>query len=421
MGAENNIATLHKSESSTTSDENRFVSISVKKPHEVIEELKELLPGAKKVDMLFLNAIGGDLQPLGQLVPYLKQVGASEGKVRIGVSGPHRRLFPQGKATLFYRPGLTEKKADAEQKELTDMSYASLRESGVNIIDTEAFGINPRLLGIANNVHSKWIRIERDEKVITYLPEFNLDNHTVAAENFALRFEETPEKATMPGSLSSVVGEYLEKVMDHKRFSDYETQISDTISFLADAGKPGKSLIRDKAVTLFVAETTQDILFVSQFPPAGAALDGMIKAATEGKPVILVLSDGCKGEAQKGFVQRRVAKIFESRVRKLDTFYTIYYPGKVHSKWAMVNTGIQIQENARRNKIVIDEPEQPGKGIASSNNLHPAGYGVGTGESGLFISDQSVLHLMRDALIPIITKGLNEEGELPDFTEKLAS
>ena len=78
---------------------------------QVFSELIDIIPNASQVDLLFLNALGGDNTPLGRLVPFLKQAK----KVRLGVSGAHREHFPQGEALINYKPGVKERAEDEKQ------------------------------------------------------------------------------------------------------------------------------------------------------------------------------------------------------------------------------------------------------------------------------------------------------------------
>src|SRR6267154_749923 len=114
---------------------------------------------------------------------------------------------------------------------------------------------------------------------------------------------------------------------------------------------------------MFTEDTTEDIFFASQFPPAGAALTAMIEQADRGANVIILLQERSK--------EGLSAKLFQRQIEGKDTIQVIYYPGDVHSKLALVNTGIRIEEDDWGMKAVIAAGGRRRKGIASSNNIHP--------------------------------------------------
>lgn len=409
--------------------EKRSYTASVLTPRETLDTLKEKLVGASQVKMLFLNALGGEGQPLEELTPFLQQVkGKKEGGegVVLGVSEHHVLLFPQGEATVFppylTRKNSERKKADEAQRARTETTYQVLEEGDVQIKKTKAFGISPRMFGIADHVHSKVIQVVREGKngeageVITILPEFNLDKHTVDdAVNYALQFVETTTQAARPDSISSVFGAYFDKVIAHESFDDYSVRIdgNDDLLFLADVGRPNKSIIRDTTEAMFADDSAADLFFASQFPPLGKVFDSLVNEAKTGIPVGFFLSESCK----KGWK----ANLFERSLKPVQQNTQKIYAEKVHSKVALKNAGIQIREEAGVKSVVIVDTGKQMEGVFGSSNNHPAGYMLGTGEVALRIRDQDLLQQIAKKVVEDMNTAQNPQEKVPDFIDEIAS
>jgi hypothetical protein len=378
---------------------------SVLTPQEAMTEWKIALPHAKKVNLIFMSAPGGEGQPLEELKPLLQNTArtTTEGNVRMGIGKYDLHNPVSGPPTFPFlkRNSQEQEIAERNQREITIATRRDLEESGVKIHKTKGQGFSSRLIGFANYNHAKAVQISltEEERVITYLPEFNLHKENLDALNSALRFEETSEQAKAERSIAKTVGRYIDKAYNREPFKDYEEEVTDKLLFLADGGRPGRSIIKGKAIGLVKERDTENIFFASQFPPAGSMLKEMIIEAKKGNSVTVLLSDDC----QPG--QSMDIACFHRKVKGLNNFHVLYANGKVHSKWLLVNSGIIGTESRGESNNTM-------KGISSSNNLHPAGYWTGTGEMGFLIQDQELLGKMRDRAMEMINSGL--ERSLPE-------
>jgi hypothetical protein len=146
---------------------------------------------------------------------------------------------------------------------------------------------------------------------------------------------------------------------------------------------------------MFTDDTVEDIFFASQFPPAGAALDAMVEKAEQGAHVTILLQERSRNGLS--------AKLFQRKIKGKENIQVIYHPGDVHSKLALVNTGIRVVQEGDSSVKVLAVEGKKRKGIVSSNNLHPAGYLGGTGEAGFQIEDQEILAQIVDKVSGDIT------------------
>lgn len=362
-------------------------------PQDFMEDMRLLLPEAKNVDMMFMYSIPGEDQPLPQLAGLLKGVVDRNGvgSVRLSVSKNH-----------------LNRSEDKDEDANTDEVYADLREGGIVMDLTESQGKLGKLRhvpylskkGWMGNVHSKFVQIKTEDKVYTYLPEFNLTKRNMDQVNHAIRFIETVQDAEQEGSISNRVGEYMKMVREGEKFSDYYMDVDEELRFLADAGRFDNSVIRTTAWQEVMGPSEHDLALKNQYPPLGSLLRGIKRKAHQGKPTYVLLSADCR---TKFFKENR---LFQARIRKLRDKIHVRYAleteenphGVVHSKNLISDAGIEMGTDGN---VFVNPEAKKGKAVAqaTSNNMTPAGYLFSTGEAGVLTRDQELVDKMAELFV----------------------
>lgn len=381
---------------------------SVITPGRFMQEMEELLPSATQVDAIFMYSHAGEREPLERLRPSLMQAAHSaEGGVRLGFSKNHLKYVSLNPLKLH------RIMQDRRQKAETSKQYEDLDgEENMDVFFTKSQGAGKRIhmRGRAGNVHSKFVQVRTEDKVITYMPEFNLIKSHLQMENSALRFEESLEDASRPNSVAGRVSEYMRKVREGDRFADYTALIDDDLEFIADSGKRRESLIQDRAVDLITDPSTKDIYFASQYPPfIGPTLNAIKQKAREGVPSFIFLPHDCLEGRYK-----RLNDIFLRRIKGLeDQIHVFYAPkteenpkGGVHSRLLLVNSGLRVAQD--QGTVVPLHPGENGTAIMTSNNLFPVGEVLGTGEAGFVIREQGLLEELGNVAVANLNNAIQQ-------------
>lgn len=371
----------------------RAYKASVITPSQFMDEMIAVLPTATKVDMMFMYSHAGEDQPLETLKqPLVGTATSAVGGVRLVFSENH--LHHTSLNPKNFRRIIEDIRRNAKTKGL----YRELDEQvGMDVFFSRSQGAGKRvnLRGRAGNVHSKFVQVHKADKVITYMPEFNLTRQHLQMENNALRIEESITDANKPESVSSRVAEYMRRIRDNEEFGDYTEKIDDGLEFIADSGKRRESLIQDTAVALITDLSTEDIYFASQYPPfVGPTFEALRQKASEGKQVFIRLPYDCLNGRYKRF-----SDILLRRLKGVENNVHISYceptednpKGGVHSKLLLVNSGMQL---SRDKKSVVIKPYADGRtgtALMTSNNQFPVGEVLGTGEAGFIITDPELI------------------------------
>lgn len=248
------------------------------------------------------------------------------------------------------------------KKDQNDSTLEALRMDGVDVRRTNMAPLRSKLIPVAGRIHSKIAVIDDT----AWLLEPNLgEEYNFSHANNVVRFTDP--------AVADVFVDYAQKVHNNEKFNDYSVPINDTCTFYADAGTPGRSVIRDTAISM-VRSAEHDIKFASQFPPSGKMRKELIKKANEGKVITFYTS--------KEFENSLLMKKFLEN----PNIQVVFNDGIVHSKALLIDA---------------DKDDNTGKVLFGTNNIHPLGIWGGTGEIAIKSADQSFVKQVNEFFVNI--------------------